>query len=316
MLSPEVLILLILDGAILLFLTLSFFTAVLIVRYFDFSKDTPLQYYLERRSYLVSVILHLSFSLKIPLLFYFVYTLDKLSNVIPGAMCAAGVITSNSYGVALLAVKVLNIYLFGLWLVANREDFFTKEYRFTKFKFKFFIFIYLFVVGEFILELLFFKSLDVSKVVSCCGVLFDATKNSTLFSFFLLDSKLSAGLFYLSFFLLLFFRKKIYLFSLLTLIFLLFSLISLIQFFSPYIYQLPTHHCPFCLLQKEYFYVGYLLYTFLFLGTFLGVSVGFKKFFLTKEDKSWPSLLFDSLYLLVVTFYPVWYLFKNGVTLF
>ena len=35
---------------------------------------------------------------------------------------------------------------------------------------------------------------------------------------------------------------------------------ALISFISVYFYELPTHHCPFCILQKEYHYVGYLIY--------------------------------------------------------
>ena len=94
-LTPEVLILLIVESIIIFFLFAAFFIAVAIVRYFDFGQDTPLQYALERRSYLASIIVQFALALKIGLLFYFVFALDKLSNIIPGAMCAAGVVTAN-----------------------------------------------------------------------------------------------------------------------------------------------------------------------------------------------------------------------------
>ncbi len=35
---------------------------------------------------------------------------------------------------------------------------------------------------------------------------------------------------------------------------------SLVSFIGVYVYELPTHHCPFCLLQREYGYLGYALY--------------------------------------------------------
>ena len=38
--------------------------------------------------------------------------------------------------------------------------------------------------------------------------------------------------------------------------------------------QLPTHHCPFCLLQKEYHYIGYPLYLFLFGAGITGAGLG------------------------------------------
>jgi hypothetical protein len=44
------------------------------------------------------------------------------------------------------------------------------------------------------------------------------------------------------------------------------SVAALISFIALYFYELPTHHCPFCILQREYGYVGYLIYATLLLG--------------------------------------------------
>ena len=44
------------------------------------------------------------------------------------------------------------------------------------------------------------------------------------------------------------------------------SVAALISFTSLYFYELPTHHCPFCILQREYNYVGYLIYLTLMEG--------------------------------------------------
>jgi len=52
------------------------------------------------------------------------------------------------------------------------------------------------------------------------------------------------------------------------------SLVSLISFISLYIYEMPSHHCPFCILQKEYHYIGYPLYATLLLGAVTGMGVG------------------------------------------
>jgi hypothetical protein len=49
---------------------------------------------------------------------------------------------------------------------------------------------------------------------------------------------------------------------------------SILSFISLYVYELPTHHCPFCLLQREYGYVGYLLYVALLGSTITGMGVG------------------------------------------
>ncbi|MBI5656078.1 MAG: hypothetical protein HZC44_04335 [Geobacter sp.] len=52
------------------------------------------------------------------------------------------------------------------------------------------------------------------------------------------------------------------------------AIASLISFISLYIYALPTHHCPFCILQKEYGYVGYPLYATLLGAGICGLGVG------------------------------------------
>jgi hypothetical protein len=52
------------------------------------------------------------------------------------------------------------------------------------------------------------------------------------------------------------------------------SIVALISFISVYFYELPTHHCPFCILHPEYGYVGYLLYITLLAGAVSGLGVG------------------------------------------
>ncbi len=48
----------------------------------------------------------------------------------------------------------------------------------------------------------------------------------------------------------------------------------MLSFICLYFYELPSHHCPFCLLQKEYGYIGYVLYATLFGGAVAGIGVG------------------------------------------
>jgi len=37
-------------------------------------------------------------------------------------MCAAGVVNSVNFGMYLLILKLINLYLFGLWLVLHVKD--------------------------------------------------------------------------------------------------------------------------------------------------------------------------------------------------
>ena len=65
-----------------------------------------------------------------------------------------------------------------------------------------------------------------------------------------------------------------YLLASLSALALLVGIAAIVAFVSPYVYELPTHHCPFCLLQREYGYVGYALYAALLGATVGGVGVG------------------------------------------
>ena len=64
------------------------------------------------------------------------------------------------------------------------------------------------------------------------------------------------------------------LFSFASSLFFLISCVSFLSFISLYFYELPTHRCPFCVLQKEYGYIGYLLYASLLTGAVSGLGVG------------------------------------------
>ncbi len=52
------------------------------------------------------------------------------------------------------------------------------------------------------------------------------------------------------------------------------SLASIVSFLSLYVYELPTHHCPFDMLQRQYSFIGYPMYLFLFGAVILGLLPG------------------------------------------
>jgi hypothetical protein len=106
--------------------------------------------------------------------------------------------------------------------------------------------------------------------------------------------------------------KNKYLYSITSGLLIIVAVITLIGFFSTYIYELPTHHCPFCMLQKDYNYIGYLLYIVLFLGTFYGMLSGFEKNY--KKDMK-LSFYFITIYTILISLYPIIYIIKNKTTL-
>ncbi len=154
------------------------------------NKTTALQYKLEKQSFLVATIIKYIFLLKLPLFLFFIFSADKISNVITGAMCGAGVVNSVSFGLSLFVYKVLNLYLFGFWLVLHSFDMRDEALPFTRAKFSLFVVGFLLLLAEIFYEISFFTSLDVSKIVSCCGTLFSATTSSSLSLIFSVDNSI------------------------------------------------------------------------------------------------------------------------------
>ena len=315
-LSPDILLILLLDTIFLLFGTIAFALSIKIYLKWDMDSNTKEQYKLEQQTFLISVIIKYIFTLKIPLFLFFIWTLDKISNILIGAMCGAGVVDATNYGNYLLILKIINIYLFGFWLVIHKLDIKNPNLPYTKIKFLFFIIIFILFLFETALEFLMFYSLDIDKLVSCCGVLYSNSSSTFIAKIFLVDFWILLVLFYGSFIVLVvsYIFKLKYLFSIINLFFILISITTLITFFGTYIYELPTHHCPFCLLQSDYYYIGYLIYALLFIGTFNGLLTAFIKD--NRAYKSYQiSLLFNSFYLSLVSFYPINYYLQNSTWL-
>jgi Na+/phosphate symporter len=77
------------------------------------------------------------------------------------------------------------------------------------------------------------------------------------------------------------------------------SLAAVVSFISLYFYEIPTHHCPFDILQSGYHFIGFPLYITLFGGVFFGIITGlmepFKKIqslhdIIIKVQKKWALL--------------------------
>jgi len=317
-LSPEVLTIEILDTLFLIFATVAFILAVKISLRWDIDSTTQSQYILEKQSFLSATIIKYIFAIKLPLFLFFIFTLDKISNLLTGAMCAVGVVDATDYGTYLLILKLLNLYLFGLWLTIHYLDMKNPTLPYTKIKFEFFTITYWFLVAEILLEFMMFFSIDIDKMVSCCGALYSASSNSAIGDVLRIDTTLLLGVFYGIFALLIItykFRVK-YIFAILNIAFIIIALITLISFFGTYIYELPTHHCPFCFMQRDYYFVGYFIYTFLFIGTFYGIRSGVMEILGEITNKSLAiSLIFNTLFVLLVSAYPIVYFIKNRVWL-
>jgi hypothetical protein len=252
-----------------------------IVRRWDIRSGSELQLSFERRTYLISTFLSYVFGVQLLSLFLFVFTADELHPFFVGAMCAAGSLFTNSYGYPVLLLKILNFFMAGLWLILNRADNQASDYPLIRIKYIFLFILAPCIVTEALLQAAYFTRLNPSIITSCCGSLFSAEGSGmraelvalpvslmkTIF-FGSMAATLASGIcFHLK-------GKGATLFAGLSALNGVISLLSILSFISPYIYELPTHHCPFCILQKEYSYIGYPLYVTLFAASILGVGVG------------------------------------------
>jgi len=318
LLSNEVIVYLLSEAILYLLLLVAFVATAGLLKKWDFDAFTTEQFTLENRSYLIMTIVFFVMLLKILLLPYFIYTIDTLSDLIPGAMCGAGVIKANRYGDPLLVVKITVLFLSGLWLSLNRLDMTEKNYPYMRLKSWFFIGIFFILSTEFLLDILYFTHIETTNPVSCCSVIFGQNGGANGLPFGLDIPKLLL-LFYMLYVLtVLTVMNGMALVSMVSsLLFLVLAYYAVVYFFGTYIYELPTHKCPFCMLQDHYYYVGYFIWGSLLLGTFYSIDSALMQLFFKRSSVKLKriSLLFLTLFVVLCSAYVAVYYVENGVLL-
>ncbi len=270
-------------ASILTSLMVSFaaFYGVQILRRWDLRSGSEVQLTLERKTYLISTLLTYVFGFQLISLFLYIFTADRLHTLFAGAMCAAGTLNVNGFGYPSLILKMIIFLVAGLWLILNHADNRAYDYPLIKEKYIFLLIAAPLVLAETVLQAGYFIKLQPNIITSCCGSLFSTGENGFTSDIASLPPVPMMFLFYLSIGLTMisgfyFYRKGKggYWFTGMNGIVFILSLASIISFISIYYYELPTHHCPFCLLQEEYGYMGYPLYLSLFGSTVAGIGVG------------------------------------------
>jgi hypothetical protein len=258
------------------------FYGVQILKHWDIQNGHELQLVLERKTYLISTLLSYVFGLQLLSLFLFIFTADSLAPLFVGAMCAVGTLNVDAYGYPTLALKIFNFILAGLWLILNYADNQGYDYPLIKKKYQLLAFVAPLIILEMILESAYFLGMKADVITSCCGSLFSSERTTGIGSEIASMPALPMMWFFYGAMLctltngIVFYLKGLgsYLYAVLSLLMFIISLVSIVSFISLYIYALPTHHCPFCIIMEEYHYIGYLLYMLLFGAVVSGVGVG------------------------------------------
>jgi len=249
----------------------------------DPQSSSEAQLQLERRTYLVSTLTNYAFSFEILSGLLFIFTLEDIHSLFIGAMCATGTLNANQIGWLVLLIKIVLFFTAAIWVHFNRLDQRTEDTPLVRPKYLGLLLLTPLVGLDLLLQYSYFTGLQPEIITSCCGSLFTLGSDSvaselaglpvepTMLTFFL-----AAGIFLIL--LVLCLSSKLALFRYLLFVASLglffVSLAAIVSFISLYIYQMPTHHCPFDMLQANYGFIGYPLYGGLFIGCLYGLLPG------------------------------------------
>ena len=280
-LHPPILALLVGSLLVSFLLVLASWYALRILRHWDLQSGSELQLALERRTYLVSTVMTYACAFQVVSLFLFIYTADDLAPLFVGAMCAVGTLFVNPFGYPTLLLKVVGAVLAGAWLIVNHADNRGRDYPLIRKKYACLLALAPVVWLETAAQGAYFAGLEANVITSCCGSLFStatpgvASEIAALPSipmkiafYAVVAALLASGTWYA------WRASGGYMVALLSVLAFLTSIAALISFISLYIYELPTHHCPFCILQKEYYFIGYPMYGLLICGVIAGLGLG------------------------------------------
>jgi hypothetical protein len=257
------------------------YEGVRIIRYWDISSGSERQLELERRTYLVSMVMSYVLGFQLLSLFLFVYTADTLSPLFIGAMCAAGSLKVNGFGYPALILQIVTCLLAGLWLIVNFTDNRAYDYPLIRKKYWLLLFIAPFLIAETSVQARYLLGLRPNIITSCCGTLFSTDANTVVADLLVFPRLLLQRIFFASTLITMLLGLCVYLktkgacfFFIASFLHFLISIAALISFISIYFYELPTHHCPFCILHPEYGYVGYLMYLAILVSAVSGLGAG------------------------------------------
>ena len=282
-----------LAGLIILFLgVFACRTAVRVLRYWDPQSDSNLQIKLENEIWLASTLVEYGLGFQILTVVLFVLAADTFCQVIVGAMCATGALLANDFGMPALLVKIAGVFIYGFWIVLHKLDVSSETYPLVRIKYIYLLLILPLLVADITLQTLYILYLSPDIITSCCAVVFGTSQKTgrnllegfsqtTLVSLYYgsVVALTGLGLVLLKRWLL----PLAVLFSAGWVWFLGMATVAIIMVFSSYIYAMPYHHCPFCILKPEYHYIGFALYFTLIPASFFGITAILVGFFINKD---------------------------------
>lgn len=282
-LHPGVLGLLIGGGLVVALMLAGSVIGVRVLRHWDPSSVSEYQLVLERRSYLVSVLVNVALWIEIGSALLFIHTVDDLHELFVGAMCATGSLNANPVGWWVLATKAAMVLLFPVWIALNRLDQRAGDFPAMRLKNALLLALTPIAVADLVLQLRYFRGIEPDIITSCCGSLFSESDDRVMGDVASLPASTTLPIFGVV--------SVVFLIALvwtrvgsgsvariavavLSPMVLVVGIVAIISFVSVAYYELPTHHCPFDLFQAGNGYVGYPLVTGLVVAVVAAFLVG------------------------------------------
>lgn len=302
-----------------------------IIATWDIGSSSPGQLSLEKETYLVSTIMNYVLGFVTLSAVLFIYTADDIHGMFIGAMCATGSLNANPVGWKALYAKIIVFFISSIWIAMNCVDQRAEDYPLVRIKYAILLFITPFIILDTYFQVEYFTGLKPNIITSCCGSLFDEGGEGIASSLSSLPVRPMIMIFYviiiifmINAFLSLRLQKSVFKYAsaILSPAVFVVSIASIISFIALYFYEMPTHHCPFDIIQKDYNFIGYPVYISLFTGVFFGLITGIfepikkiisLKSMIEKYQKKWTvlSIILISIFTVICT----WTVLFSGFTL-
>ncbi len=249
-------------------------TAFSVIRHFNVMRATEGQLALERRVELAGTFVRVGAGAQIVALILTALSADKLSRGIRGAMCAYGTFNSSPWGFRALAASIVAALAAGTLAQLYVFDARVRTMDLAKTLSWLTLAVAPLALADLVLQITFLFDLDLSVVASCCSVQLDAvasarsiTTNGPRLTSVALASIAGAASVILAFVCARRPRRSIAVFTgALASLALPLALAAVILEIAPYAFEVPQHHCPFCLLRADAGAIGYPLFGALFVG--------------------------------------------------
>lgn len=282
-LHPGILALLCVSCIILIVMLIASWYGLQVLLHWDVASSSEEQLLLERKTWLIATLLNYALGAQVLSALLFVFTADDIHRLFVGAMCATGSLNANLVGWLVLLIKGVLLFMASIWVVFNWLDQRTEDGPLVHSKYLALLLMTPLVALDLYLQWDYFSGLQPEVMTSCCGSLFSIEGEGVAGDLAGMPIRQAMLLFFtaIASYLLVLFGYLIYRRAFLRVLLFVVSVLTffialgaVVSFISLYIYQMPTHHCPFDMLQAHYDYIGYPLYVGLFCATLFGLLPG------------------------------------------